>query len=174
MRRSPRLVAPTLLAAVLLTGCLAPDPVPTPPPTDAAPVFASDEEALAAAEEAYGRYLAVVDAIFSEGGASPERLLAHVSEDVYEQELPGFERIASNGWRGTGSTSFALTLQSFDDATVVVYSCDDVSSTDLLDASGRSIVKEGRLEHVPFEVVFDPADEMRIVGRQVWEGSGVC
>jgi hypothetical protein len=55
MRRTARLPLPLLLITLVLAGCTQPDPMPTPPPTpSASPVFASDEEALAAAEEAYG------------------------------------------------------------------------------------------------------------------------
>ena len=51
-----------LLLAVLLSGCASttePQPTLTPTATDAAPLFASDEEALAAATEAYAAYQAV-------------------------------------------------------------------------------------------------------------------
>ena len=72
MRRTARLLPLAVLGAALLAGCLPTDPPVTPPPTsDLEPVFASDEEALAAAEEAYGAYLAAADEILSSGGADP-------------------------------------------------------------------------------------------------------
>lgn len=175
MRRTTRLLAPPLLAALLLAGCTPSDPMPTPPPTsDAAPIFATDEEALAAAEEAYGKYLATADNILSDGGADPERLLEHVSPSLYDEERVGFERIMAKGWRGVGKTTFQLTLQRYDERQVIAYSCDDVSATDLVDQSGTSVVKEGRIERVPFEVEFDPRDGMRILSKAVWDGGGVC
>jgi hypothetical protein len=175
MPRTARFLTPVTLAAVLLAGCTPSTPMPAPPPTpDATPVFTSDEEALAAAEEAYGKYLALADTILSEGGNDPERLLDAVSRDVYANEAPGFERIANNGWRGTGKTAFTISLQRYDDPQVVAYVCEDVSATDLLDSSGVSVVKPGRLAIVPFEVEFDGGDHMLIVRKDMWDGGGAC
>jgi hypothetical protein len=175
MRRTASLPLPLLLTALLLAGCTDPSPMPTPPSTPSqTPVFASDEEALAAAEEAYGEYLATADAILNEGGANPERLLQFVSDDVYADEKPGLERVADLGWHGTGQTTFTLTLQQYDEARVVAYSCDDVSATDLRDGSDQSVVRPGRMTRVPFEVQFDVADNMRILKKDVWDGGGIC
>ena len=67
-RLTPRVAALLGSAGVLalaLSGCAgAPTPTPTPPSSaSAAPIFASDEEALAAAEAAYERYRATSVAI---------------------------------------------------------------------------------------------------------------
>ena len=61
------LAAAFVLAA--LSGCVQTTEKPTPTPTAAAtPAFASDEEALAAAEKAYAAYLAVLDDVTADGG----------------------------------------------------------------------------------------------------------
>ncbi len=67
-----RMRRPVVTLAVLLlvlTGCTPGDEVvvPDPEPT-VEPMFATDEEALAAAEEAYGAYLAASDASLAGGG----------------------------------------------------------------------------------------------------------
>src|SRR5689334_7391674 len=139
MRRTTRLLAPPLLAALLLAGCTPSDPMPTPPPTsDAAPVFATDEEALAAAEEAYGKYIATVDAILADGGQNPERLEPLVDDSLYQRELDGFAEFAAAGWRGTGARTFQLTLQRYEGHEVSLYSCEDLSGTDVVDSTGAS------------------------------------
>jgi hypothetical protein len=171
MRRKARLPLPLLLITLVLAGCTQPDPMPTPPPTpSASPVFASDEEALAAAEEAYGKYLAAADEVINDGGSQPERILEFVSEDLYEQELAGYKRLSESGWHGVGNTVFSLTLQQYDNKSVVVYACDDLGATDIVDQEGVSVVKPGRVLVVPYEVEFDPTDSMRLIRKEVWEG----
>lgn len=176
MRRTPRLVAPALLAALVLTGCLPSGPAATPPPTpDAEPVFASDEEALAAAEEAYSKYLATVDTILADGGSSPERLKPLVAGEIYELELGGFETFVANGWRGTGSTGFEMSLQQYSDLEVLAYACEDISATDVLDQEGRSVVPADRPVHYAFEVGFVVvAGALILETKEPWDGGGVC
>jgi hypothetical protein len=175
MRRTASLPLPLLLTALLLAGCTDPSPMPTPPPTPSAtPVFASDEEALAAAEEAYGKYLATSDEIIRDGGTNPERLVPFVSSDIYERESAGFALLQERSIHGTGTTKFELTLQSFDDDQVTVYACNDYRETDVVDTSGASVLQEDRETLKPFEVVLDPNDSLRVVVMDVWSGGGVC
>ncbi|RQP09307.1 MAG: hypothetical protein EAS51_12165 [Microbacteriaceae bacterium] len=176
MRRTPRLVAPTLLAALVLTGCLPSSPAPSPPPTpDADPVFASEEEALAAAEEAYADFLTAVDGVLAAGGIYDGQLTGLATTEVIAQEEQAFASFRSQGWRLTGSSTFKMRIQQFTDSTVVTYSCDDISQTDVLDASGRSVVSPDRPSLVPFEVAFDvTSDGLVIAYRTPWDGGGVC
>jgi len=175
MRRTPRLLAPPLLAALLLGGCTTPDPAPTPPhTTDAAPVFASDEEALAAAEEAYGKYIATVDAILNDGGADPERLEPLVSTEVYTRELEGFRSYQEHGWRGVGSTSFALSLQGYNEANVTAYVCEDLSATDVLDSTGASITPTDSPTLYAFQIAIQFEGEPLLTSKEPWDSGGVC
>ncbi|MET1002316.1 MAG: hypothetical protein ABWZ15_10945, partial [Acidimicrobiia bacterium] len=95
-----------LLAALAASGC-APEPAAphTPAPTST-PLFASDEEALAAAEEAYAAYQEVSDRILADGGSSPERLLDVATEKQYEYEKPGFDEARSRNFHSTGASTF--------------------------------------------------------------------
>ena len=69
-----------LLAAFMLSGCAStPVPTPTSATPTVAPVFATEEEALAAATEAYAAYQELIDRIFSEGGKAPSRIAAVVT-----------------------------------------------------------------------------------------------
>ena len=79
-RRAPRRLGAALAAAgalaLVLTGCVgSPAPTPSPTPTEAAPIFASDEEALAAAVKAYELYTrSVASQVTDDGGVEPERV----------------------------------------------------------------------------------------------------
>lgn len=151
-------------------------PVPTPSVT---PVFASDEEALAAAEESYKRYLAVSDQIFAEGGANPERLAEVATGTFLEAETEGFKRIAANGWHSVGSAAIhTIDLQQFSPASdvemVTVYLCDDVGGVDVVGADGISVVSPDRPTETLFEVTFDwESNALLVSGRTVW-GDGRC
>jgi hypothetical protein len=175
MRRTASLPLPLLLTALLLAGCTDPSPMPTPPPTPSqTPVFASDEEALAAAEEAYGKYMTAADEVIHGGGKQAELVQPYLSEDLYQRDKESFEQFTRNGWSGTGETTFAMELQQFDDATVVAYVCDDFTKTDVVDGNGHSVVATDRMTRVPYEVEFAVSDQMRIVRKELWEGEGVC
>ncbi len=176
MRRTARLPLPLLLITLVLAGCTQPDPMPSPPPTpSSAPVFASDEEALAAAEEAYGKFLATLDQIFIDGGREPDRLLAVASRQVVDEQLPGFEELRTQGQRGTGATQLQMTLQSTDlvAGEVTAYVCEDISATDIVDQSGVSVVAPGRTTLFEYEVVLS-GRPLIVQSRLPWNGATTC
>ncbi|PZQ91928.1 MAG: hypothetical protein DI534_03005 [Leifsonia xyli] len=175
MRRTTRLLTPTLLAALLLAGCTTPAPMPSAPPSsDATPVFASDEEALAAAQEAYGKYIAAADAVVGESGAGSDRVKPFLSVPLFERDVASFAQFGENEWRGTGKTTFEMKLQRRDSKAIVAYVCDDFSGTDVIDKNGQSVVPPDRQTRIPYEVEFDVKDNLRIVRKDLWDGSGVC
>ncbi|HEU4807654.1 MAG TPA: hypothetical protein VFT01_05275, partial [Homoserinimonas sp.] len=95
MRSALPLAALSIAVAMLLSGCVPQDPEVVPPPEPSTePVFASDEEALAAATDVYKAYLAMSDLIAQEGGREPERLEPYVSVDLLKEEEQAFESIA--------------------------------------------------------------------------------
>ena len=185
MRTAPALLT-GLLVILTLVACVPDDePVrPDPSPT-ASPIFASDEEALAAAEAAFAAYLQVVDAISADGGMQPERLKEVASNAVFEYELTGFESYQEQGRRTTGVTSFdTVSLQSADSSglsvsgTVVIYACEDYSDIDVVDSAGNSVVAVDRKTRWPVVVSFDLAPESEsqlIVGSlDDWTGEDFC
>jgi len=96
-RRLTLAVAPLLLA-LALAGCTESTRLPPPePPAAGEPLFASDEEALAAATAAYEEYLEVSNAVFRE----PPRNLAPLAEFVTERFLENEKPIASIATSGT-------------------------------------------------------------------------
>jgi hypothetical protein len=180
-----RSVAALLLAATFaaLSACSAPaePPAAGPSPTTAAtPIFASDEEALAAAEEAYSEYLRMSDEIASDGGKDPERLREYVSGDALQQDLETFESFANRALTGQGRTAYqSMELQQADlgEGRLRVYVCLDVSAADVVDSSGETVVDSDRPQVIPLEVAFerDPAaDRLMITESAPWSGGDYC
>ncbi|CAN5255274.1 hypothetical protein BH09ACT5_BH09ACT5_10470 [soil metagenome] len=140
------------------------------------PVFASDEEALAAAEAAYRKYTAVSDQIFHEGGNGAQRLSEVATGDLLEVELEGFEQVRKLGYRNTGETAVsAVQLQQYSPSEsgedyVMVYLCEDVSAVDVLDSTGASVVSATRPARTFFEVSFDYVSGALLVSRkEAWD-----
>lgn len=181
----PRLLlaAGAVVFLIAVTGCEGAAPHVTVGSTPSStPVFASDEEALAAAEAAYGAYLEVSDAIFAEGGANPERLGEVASGDFLDASIAGFQNVAAKGWRSTGRSKIhSIELQKFDPTAAsvdvaTVYLCDDVSAVDVLDASGASVVSPSRPDRTLFEVSLDidpSTNRLLVSSQEVW-GDGQC
>ena len=164
------------LVAVLLAACVPESPVVTPPPEPTAtPLFASDEEALAAAEEAYRRFLAVIDHVLANGGQYANELSDLATDEVIAKEQEAFETFRINEWRLTGTSVPDVSIQRIAGNDVTIYSCDDISGTDVVDASGASVVDPGRPMKVPFEITLTFNSESLVISdRTRWEGSGVC
>jgi len=164
-----------LLPLVVLAGCVGP-PVVTPVPTPTAtPVFASDEEALAAAEEAYAAYLAVSDEVASDGGIGVERLEAYVTASQLEQARTDFGSLQKSGRRMVGSSAFdGIVLQSFDATRLTVYLCLDVSGVRVFDGAGVDVTPVGRIARVPLEVGFAVHEALLLDSSEVWNGGSVC
>jgi hypothetical protein len=183
MRTSFRLAAVTLVIAVGLSlgGCApdapAPKPTASPSPT---PLFATDEEALAAAEEAYAAYLSVTDQVFMDGAADIGVLGTVATRKQLDLDREELSKAAEMGYRSQGSTTFEnMTLQSRsdnDEAAVVVYLCEDVTSVDVVDSNGISVVSPERPNRVRYEVTFDKLftnSKLLVAFREPWT-DGSC
>jgi hypothetical protein len=164
-------------------GCAAePIAVPTSAAPTPAPAFASDEEALAAATEAYARYQEMADEITGDGGNAPERIAPFVSETYLPVEVHQYDDYRVAQARSVGRTSFAvasaqqLDYGNADNTSIALYICDDVSGIDVLDKTGASLVTESRVEVTPFEVGFVlNRDGLLVVdSRDVWESESFC
>jgi hypothetical protein len=176
-------VACTGVLLFSVTGCAsAPKPAPTSSSPTAAPVFASDEEALAAATEAYANYQEMADAIDSEGGQAPERITPFVSERFLPEALHQSDGFRDSNARSVGSTTFVVDApqhMSYSDpknTVVSLYICDDVTAVDVVDESGNSLVSDTRVAVTPFAVSFVLSTSRKLVvdSRDVWEGDNFC
>ena len=175
----------TTTLAILITfgasGCFAPTETPessasaTP---SASPLFASDEEALAAATEAYAAYLAAIDRSGQGGWLDSSELKAMETEEAFFKDVATAKRFSSAGYKQIGSSSFdSMELQRLDSSTVTTYLCLDVTEVDVIDPSGVSIVDESQPRRLPLEVSFTPSDEsstLLIEGSEIWSGENFC
>lgn len=144
-------------------------------------MFASEEEALAAAEALYGEYLAAENALATGGWANPEILESFVRGEALEDERESAERFRQAGLIQVGNASFdSIELQQVeqvgrDEVTVTVYLCIDVSGVDVVDGSGVSVVPDDRPDRSPLEVEMDNQDASLKVSRsEVWTGATFC
>jgi hypothetical protein len=177
------------LVALSVAGCAdhtdAPTAVPTAWATDDALVFASEEQALAAATEVYAMFLATTDAVLAEHGKSPERLDEFASPDVAAIEMASVEEFVANDYQLVGRARVTnTTLQSHAGSNstvelpVAFYVCVDITEVDVLDRDGVSVVEPTRPDSSTFEVIVDQrhenSSELEVVSKNVWAGKGVC
>ncbi|HSP75831.1 MAG TPA: hypothetical protein VLO31_06425, partial [Cryobacterium sp.] len=174
------------LGSLSLTGCT-PDPAPRASPTSVptdAPVFASDEEALAAATEAYAAYLAAIDAVLADSGNDMSELADVAAGEALRAETDSASLYFSNGYRSIGTTSFdSLKLQSIDDdgrgsAVVNAYLCSDVTGVDVVNTADVSVVPDDRVDRFPIQVSLHnsrvASKDLVITSSESWTGKNYC
>jgi hypothetical protein len=149
-----------------------------------APVFATDEEALAAATEAYARYLAVSDAIAEDGGSDAYRIASVVSDEFLDASLEEFSWFLDRRAQMVGGTSFdSVSLQSrttlpsgIENATI--YVCLDVAGTRLIDDAGVDVTPPDRTLRLPLVVSFEftsgGSQRSEVSSSVVWNGDNFC
>lgn len=178
---APLTIGVLLLAS--LSGC-APSGTPeSPEPTGTfvAP-YATDEEALAAAEEAYAEYTRVMGEVLHESGANASRLESVAVGTFLDASVEDLENFAKQGGRATGqvaNSGFELQRYSPNGSTsevITVYLCADVSELELLDADGNSLVTENRPDQSRLQATFDFSVERQVLlvsEVEVWS-AGQC
>ncbi|WP_286329085.1 hypothetical protein [Agromyces marinus] len=164
--RMPQRAALAALACALLIGttacAVADEPGGEPrsaPPAETAdgstaeptaePIFASDEEALAAAVEAYEAYSAASNRVANAGGEGSGGIARLVSPEFDEVVQEEFAALRDSGLRMSGDAiHFAPVLDSHEErnrvATVTVTFCRDVSGTRLLRPDGSDATPADR------------------------------
>tara|TARA_R110002124_G_scaffold107561_5_gene260031 strand:- start:4687 stop:5241 length:555 start_codon:yes stop_codon:yes gene_type:complete len=173
---APLTIGVLLLAS--LSGC-APSGTPESPEPTATFVapYATDEEALAAAEEAYAEFVDISNNILNEGGAAPERIKAITAGEFADRTLESYTDFGLEGKKSIGDARFdSAVLQRYSPGggnreIITIYLCHDVSEVELLDAQGVSLVKSDRQNRVRLQVTFDFDDTdqtLRISERDVW------
>lgn len=176
-------LVPLLLLAAALGGCTPSTRLPPPEPSAAGePLFASDEEALAAATAAYEEYLAVSNAVFRQPPRDLRPLEGVATSEFIENEEPFAEQLDENGWSISGlSTLIGVELQQIfdgpsDSAVLVVYVCLDVSGARVFDAAGVDVTPADRADEVTLEVemIATSADVLLVNRSELWANSITC
>lgn len=188
-RRTRPLAGAALAAAgalaLLLSGCAGDAPAPSPSPSaDAAePIFASDEEALAAAVQAYELYIETVDQLTQDGGEQPERIRDVVDDQYVQELLDSLQRLKESGNHTTGDTKFdQLKLvertEEGGSAQVTAYVCIDVSGVRVINAAGDDVTPPDRAPRRPLQAIFvsssDEPSKLLPSGSEKWTGDDFC
>jgi hypothetical protein len=176
-----RVLTATLLLPLVLGGVVGCSTLPsepsTPHNTDAPSlgVVMTEQEALDAAQKAYGEYLAMSDLIAQEGGVNPERLMPFVTEANYSSELNAFQSIQLHSQHLEGKTEFdSMHIQNSEGEKIVTYLCLDVSQARLLN-SDNSVVSVPALRW-PLIVRFATSSNglLAVDGSETWTGTNFC
>ncbi len=141
----------------LLAACT---PEPEPKPTKTA-LFASEEEAFAAAEETYQEYLNALNRVDLSDPETFEEVYEWTSGDASAAIRETLTAMRAQNLRMTGETVMAAsTLLSSDieTAEVELHVCADVSNTDVLDAEGESVIPADRASVQSLRVTFAVGD----------------
>lgn len=166
MRKSPAILILPLLAiglaacspAALETASTA-EPISTDtaetPAAD--PIFPSDDAALAAADAAFQRFIAVTNTIEADGGDGTDALAGVVSGDLLTQMTSAYEQMRSAGVHSVGATTvdgatFAGRTMDGDTETVTIDACVDTSATTMVDATGAEQNSPDSRTRTPFEI----------------------
>lgn len=174
-----------LVATLLLAGCVPAEPVITPAPEPSTtPIFASDEEALAAATDAYAKYLEVSDAITSDGGLGVDRVSTLVTAEQFVNEVAAFKDFSEVGLHTSGdSAADVVGLQSYwtaadETSKIVIYVCVHVSEVRILDSSNEDVTPTSRPNTYPLEVEFEVTpgtpSVLKISRSEKWSGNDFC
>lgn len=180
----PILTAAALIAVLAVSGCSGAEESTTPTQS-ARPAaksgFSSDEEALAAAKEAYLHYLDVLDDLSS--AADVERLHEVATAEYVEELAASFAELQSEGRHFEGRSSFD-SMRVFERWSqhgvefVSTYVCFDSSDVRVIDAAGTDVTPPDRVDRIPVVIRFQSADtdRWRLIARgsDAWRGTDFC
>lgn len=157
VQRSGRILVIAVLA-VLLAGCAA-EPIPEATQT---PSFSTEAEAFAAAEATYRAY---VDALNQVDLADPETfeaVYAWTTGEANEQSRESLSQMHADGWTVTGVSDVERTEWLGTDPEIpVIGACLDVSTVDVYDAEGASVVASTRPDLQSLRIEFSLTSKSR-------------
>ena len=188
----PRATAAVLSCALLLgtAACASPDGdaprASTTAPSAAAtdePIYASDEEALAAAVEAYEAYSEMSNRIANAGGEGSESIATLVTEDVNEALQAEFAAIREGELRTVGTTIvYGGLLEAWETSEAEIEAsalfCRDVSGTRVVRKDGSDATAPDRdvIQAVRVTFVSGPGNpnDLLISGVERWQDESHC
>ncbi|MEJ1091612.1 hypothetical protein [Microbacterium istanbulense] len=161
---SPRFVG-ALCALTLSIGVLAAcTPAPEPTPTATA-LFASDEEAFAAAEETYRAYTEALNEVDTSKPQTFEAVYKYTTGDFQNRDRKNFSTLHAERFAMTGDSQLVRFegLKFDNESTITAEICVDVSKTDVINQDGVSMVPDDRPDVSGAIVKFElDDDEVRI------------
>ncbi len=160
-------------AAVMLSGCVAPAPEPTPTSTA---VFASEDEAFAAAEETYRAYVDAGNARDEDPHSQPDPQSFLVGEAL-EADIDANRKFAEVGLRIVGTSAIVAVnpiMADLDTGETTIRVCMDDSRTRVLNDAGEDVTRADRDATTELEVsLLQVGTTLRIDGMQAVE-SAAC
>ncbi|WP_374945343.1 hypothetical protein, partial [Agreia sp.] len=117
------------------------------------------------------------DLVLSEGGVEPERVSVVAESKALEKFFSDARDFRDGGLRLVGATAFdSVSVQQASESHVSFYVCDDVSQTDLVNASGTSLVKADRIARSPWQITAEMSGDhvLRISKKDLWAGENFC
>lgn len=155
----------TLLASVALvtlttlatTGGCSASPAPKPTPT---PLFATEEEAFAAAEEVYREYIAAFNEVDLQDPATFEAPAEYTDGRYEAGERKDLSELYAEGYVRSGAIAIVrIAPERVDeDGAIYLKTCNDVSATLLTDASGVVVTPPDRPTAFAIELRFETRD----------------
>ncbi|MCU1584685.1 MAG: hypothetical protein JWM49_1241 [Microbacteriaceae bacterium] len=181
----PRVSGAALVAAMMLSGCVDAMPqVSGSPSPKVTPVFATEEEALAAATEAYAAYQRGLDTAFATYDDSALPKVA--SGTALSSAIASVREYRAAGKHGTGITTvdtislangYPVGTPQGEVSTLQIYLCLDVTNVDVLAANGVSVIPDGSPRRFPLVAILTRpagAEEWRVSEEEGWTGVNFC
>jgi hypothetical protein len=174
--------AVAVLALILLTaecaGCSGLELRPKPP-TEVQPVFASDDEAVAAAVATYERYLVLNAEIDADGGADAERVLEVATKSYGLELVAEYRSMRHAGGSITGAATLVtsrLIEIDRDRTRLTIAMCVDLGEMRIFNAAGEDVTPPRDEGRTSFEVAFRSANSARVLldGSAIATGDHLC
>lgn len=163
------MIAALLSAALLVGGCDG-----TPGPVKSTPLFATEEEAFAAAEATYRAYVDLVNRRRdrSDSVPSPTTLL---TGEALEADLQAQKKLSDAGLKIVGDTAVDRFDGISSDATSVsAFVCIDATDTRVRDKNGNDVTPTNRELRSTLRVRFVLADDAFLIVRSEPGGQSLC
>jgi hypothetical protein len=149
---------------------------------EATPMFASDEDAAAAAERDYSHFLEIGDQIARDGGANSERLKTLVSPELLVAEVSALDFYKSGNLHAIGFTrsdSWSLQWAHIGnlETSLEAYVCLRLDGLRIIDSVDSDVTPLSRSPKLPMVVELykeKEADRFIVLSTNVWTGSNFC
>lgn len=154
-RRASLAVALVCAGALAMSGCSG-----APAPAKTTPLFASEDEAFAAAEKTYRAYVDALNQVDLSDPKTFEPVFAWTIGDANSEERKTFSAMHADGWIVSGmtrTTKFIPSLVTLRPVAVTAQVCSDVSDVAVVNGDGVSQVAPDRPDKYVLEVGFEAA-----------------